>query len=194
MENLSKEYWENRYETDDFPWDIGYVSTPLQGFFDQLTDKSIRILIPGAGSAYEAEYLYQAGFKNVFIIDLAPSAIARVKKRMPLFPAHQLIIGDFFEHQAQYDLIIEQTFFCAINPTLRTNYALKMAQSLYQGGRLVGLLFEATLNSDKPPFGGNKEEYISYFANHFDFVHFELCHNSIPARAGRELFIELIKK
>jgi thiopurine S-methyltransferase len=194
MENLSKEYWENRYETDDFPWDIGYVSTPLQLFFDQLTDKSLRILIPGAGSAYEAEYLYQAGFKNVFIIDLAPSAIARVKKRMPLFPAQQLIIGDFFEHQAQYDLIIEQTFFCAINPALRTNYALKMAQSLHQGGKLVGLLFEATLNSDKPPFGGNKEEYISYFASHFDFVHFELCHNSIPARAGRELFIELIKK
>jgi SAM-dependent methyltransferase len=194
MQKLSKDYWNNRYANDDFPWDIGYVSAPLKSYFDQLTDKSVRILIPGAGSAYEAEYLFHLGFKNVFVIDFADAAIELLKKRMPSFPFSQLISDDFFKHENVYDLIIEQTFFCAIDPVLRQQYADQMAHLLNPGGKLAGLLFDAPLNSDKPPFGGNKEEYISYFAGLFDFVHFELCYNSIAPRTGRELFIELIKK
>jgi thiopurine S-methyltransferase len=194
MEILDEQYWENRYQQDDFPWDLGVVSPPLKMYFNGLKDKLIRILIPGAGSAYEAEYLYQLGFENVFVVDYAPSAIENLRKRMPNFPANHLIIGDFFQHQGKYDLIVEQTFFCAINPQLRRNYVAQMVQLLRPSGKLVGLLFDDVLNSDKPPFGGNKQEYISYFAEQFEFIHFELCYNSIAPRAGRELFIEFIKK
>ncbi|HXH19987.1 MAG TPA: hypothetical protein VNJ07_12995 [Chitinophagales bacterium] len=34
-------------------------------------------------------------------------------------PVVRLIHRDFFKHQGRYDLIIEQTFFCAINPKPR---------------------------------------------------------------------------
>ncbi|MFT7344682.1 MAG: hypothetical protein ACI9XP_001269, partial [Lentimonas sp.] len=55
--NLDEFYWSERYKNLNTQWDIGRVSPPLRAYFDQLTDKSARILIPGCGRAYEAEYL-----------------------------------------------------------------------------------------------------------------------------------------
>ena len=59
-----QEYWDSRYETHETGWDIGEPSTPLKTYIDQLRDKSISVLIPGAGNAYEAAYLYENGFFN----------------------------------------------------------------------------------------------------------------------------------
>lgn len=192
--NLDAKYWNDRYLQNDFGWDIGYVSTPLKNYFDQLTNKDLFILIPGAGNSYEAEYLVNTGFKNVFVCDLAPEALQNLKKRCPAFKAENLLLNDFFELKGQtFDLIIEQTFFCAINPALRQQYFTKMHSLLNPGGKLVGLLFNAPLNVDQPPFGGNKEEYTSYFKDLFSITTYETAYNSIQPREGRELFINLMK-
>jgi thiopurine S-methyltransferase len=153
----------------------------------------VKILIPGGGNAYEAEYLFQKGFKNVFVVDLSKTAIDNFKKRIPKFPIAQLILGDFFELNGSFDLIIEQTFFCAIDPSLRAKYVLKMQQLLTPKGKLVGLLFHVPLNKDKPPFGGSKKEYIDYFQPSFQISKMDPCYNSYPNRQGRELFVKLLK-
>jgi SAM-dependent methyltransferase len=191
--SLNALYWEERYRTQDTGWDIGHISTPLKAYADTLTAGDKKILIPGAGNGHEAIYLYQNGFKNVYVLDWSSLALASIKERCPDFPQDHLICGDFFEHQGQYDLILEQTFFCAINPVLRPKYTAHMSQLLKPKGRLVGLLFDAPLNQDFPPFGGSKEEYLEYFRPYFALETFEAAHNSIPQRAGRELFINLIK-
>jgi methyl halide transferase len=77
---------------------------------------------------------------------------------------------------------------------MRKRYAEKCASLLKKGGKLVGLLFDDKLNNDQPPFGGSKEEYMSYFQPFFDIKYFDKCYNSILPRAGRELFINLIRK
>lgn len=192
--DLGKDYWNDRYKNNDTGWDIGYVSTPLREYIDQLDDKKLNILIPGGGNAYEAEYLWNKGFKNTYLLDLSPTALDNFKRRVPSFPEKQLLCEDFFEHNKKYDLIIEQTFFCAINPSLRERYAEHMFSLLRPGGKLVGLLFNDKLNSDKPPFGGSTEEYEQYFKPWFSFRYFEPAYNSIPPRAGRELFIMLVKE
>lgn len=190
---LNKKFWTDRYISNDIGWDTGGITTPLKEYFDQLTDKNILILIPGAGNAYEAEYLFNKGFRNVSVIDISEEPLNNLRKRLPEFPSKHLILTDFFDHKRQYDLIVEQTFFCALDPALRNNYAKKMYELLKPGGKLVGLLFNDKLNSDKPPFGGNKEEYIQYFENFFEFKTFEPCYNSIKPREGRELFMILKK-
>lgn len=189
MNDLTDKYWNNRYETNDFGWDLGEVSAPLKKYIEQLNNKNLKILIPGAGNAYEAELLFRLGFKNVHVLDFAELPLQNIKKRLPDFPDSQLIQQDFFEHQDQYDLIIEQTFFCAINPRLRERYAKHMKTLLKPNGKLVGLLFNDVLNSDKPPFGGSKEEYEKLFPELFDIKKMEPCYNSIKPREGRELFI-----
>jgi methyl halide transferase len=190
---LDKNYWTDRYVNNDASWDTGSVTQPLKEYFDQLKDKNISILIPGAGNAYEAEYLFRNGFKNVSVLDLSQTPLNDLKKRLPEFPDSQLIQGDFFHHKNKYDLIIEQTFFCALDPALRNDYSKKMYELLKPGGKLVGLLFNDKLNDDKPPFGGTKEEYLNYFEKGFEIRTFESCYNSIKPRAGRELFINLKK-
>lgn len=191
---LNNTYWNNRYLDDDFGWDVGYVSTPLKTYFDQLNDKSISVLIPGAGNSYEAEYLVNNGFTNVYVCDFAEEPLKNLKERCPAIKSENLLLTDFFKITGkQFDLIIEQTFFCALNPTLRQKYFEKTHSLLKPKGKLVGLLFNDRLNADKPPFGGNKDEYQGYFKNLFKVHTYEAAYNSIKPREGRELFINLEK-
>ncbi len=190
---LNGDYWERRYLLGQTGWDAGGITTPLKIYFDQLNAKDLKILIPGAGNAHEAEYLHKEGFSRVYVLDLAPSPLASIKMRLPNFPADHLIQGDFFEHEGSYDLIVEQTFFCALHPSLRQTYAKKMHELLKPGGTLAGLLFDVPLNEHHPPFGGSSREYLDYFRPFFEIKSFEKAYNSISPRAGRELFIQLIK-
>ena len=194
MEKLDKNYWAKRYQNNETGWDIGYVSTPIKEYIDQLEDKDLTILIPGGGNSYEAEYLFNKGFKNVFVIDLAEEPLNNLKKRIPNFPPSQLIQGDFFDLNQSFDLVIEQTFFCAINPILREKYVAKMYDILNNNGKIVGLMFKVPLNSNHPPFGGNKKEYQALFNEKFHVKTMETAYNSIPPREDKELFINLVKK
>lgn len=194
MLELNKTYWEDKYKRGDLKWDIGYISTPLREYFDQLTNKNKYILIPGSGNAYEAEYLYNLGFLNTYVLDWSKEAVKSFKNRYPQFPDENVIVEDFFAHNGKYDLIIEQTFFCAIDPSLRADYAKKVSELLNTNGKLVGLLFNVEMSKDKPPYGGFKEEYVKYFAPYFNTKYFETAYNSIIPRQGRELFIDLVKK
>ncbi|VAV83831.1 Thiopurine S-methyltransferase [hydrothermal vent metagenome] len=192
--DLTETFWDNRYKTKVTGWDLGKISTPLKTYFDQLTDKNLKILIPGGGNSHEAEYLNKKGFKNVYVVDLSKTALKNVKKRVSSFPESHLIHNDFFKLSKVFDLIIEQTFFCALHPSLRSDYAKKMAELLTKNGKLVGLFFNVPLYQDHPPFGGNKKEYLGYFKPYFNIEIMDKCYNSNESRKGEELFVKLIKK
>ncbi len=189
--NFFETFWNHKYLSGETGWDIGYVSTPLKEYIDQLTDKNIKILIPGGGNSYEAEYLLKKGFNNVFVVDLSSIPLKNLSIRVPLFPKENLLHLDFFDLKETFDLILEQTFFCAIEPSLREKYISKMSQLLNPKGKLVGLLFKIPLHNDTPPFGGNKEEYLSLFKEKLEIILMETTYNSIPERAGTELFFIL---
>lgn len=191
---LTKEFWEKRYQNNDTGWDVGSITPPLKAYFDQLKDKSCSILIPGAGNAYEAEYLNTLGFSNVTVADIAPAAVLKFKQRVEGFPKQHIINANFFELNGQYDYIIEQTFFCAIDKNLRLDYVTKAHQLLRPKGKIVGVMFNAPLNEDHPPFGGSIAEYKDYFNPLFDIQIMELAYNSIKPRSGREIFVKMIKK
>jgi hypothetical protein len=186
---LDKTFWEERYKNQSTGWDVGAVSEPLKVYIDSLQDTSIAIMIPGAGNSYEAEYLYEKGFKNVDVIDIAAQPLKNFMSRVPDFPEENLIQTDFFECSKTYDLILEQTFFCALDPVLRPAYAKKMSELLNQNGKLAGVLFNFPLSEAGPPFGGSLEEYLTYFEPFFKIKTLETCYNSILPRAGNELFI-----
>jgi methyl halide transferase len=192
--SLDRLYWDGRYQTGDTGWDMGMVSPPLKAYIDQLTDKKLRILIPGCGNSYEAAYLLQQGFSNITLIDISPVLVEQLQKQFDGNRHITIVCGDFFEHEGQYGLVLEQTFFCALQPALRGTYAAKMAQLIRPGGKLAGLLFSSEFAAEGPPFGGQLKEYASLFSPWFDTVVFEDCYNSHPKRAGNELFMILTRK
>jgi len=194
MNKFDKSYWENKYLNNNTGWDLGTVSPPLKSYIDQLNNKELKILIPGAGNGYEIAYLFNAGFTNIYVIDIASQPLENIQQQLPDFPKERLIQQDFFNHNETYDLILEQTFFCALHPKLRESYANKMFDLLKIRGKLVGLLFNFELTSKTPPFGGNLSEYKQLFTNKFKITTLENCSNSIKSRDGIELFFIFEKK
>ena len=161
---------------------------------DQIEDKDAKILIPGCGSAHEATYLHEQGFKNVYICDWAEAPLLDFAAKIPDFPKEHLLHSDFFKlEEHDFDYIIEQTFFCALPPNLRQAYATKTSAMLKKGGKLSGLLFSFPLTTEGPPFGGSKAEYLTYFQAQFSKIQMEPCYNSIKPRAGAELFVIMEK-
>ncbi|PWH82228.1 methyltransferase domain-containing protein [Brumimicrobium oceani] len=192
LENLDQEFWNSKYENNLTGWDLGEVSPPIKTYIDQIENKDLKILIPGAGNAYEAKYLIDNGFTNVTVIDIAPKLISKLQKDFKNNPNIHLIHGDFFKHEGAYDLIIEQTFFCAIHPSLRPKYVQKMKSLLSDEGKLCGLLFDREFVGG-PPFEGNKEEYLDLMEGNLKIEKMEKCYNSHPARKDTELWINLKK-
>ena len=192
--SLNKERWSERYQENKIGWDTGSITTPLKDYIDQLKDKSIKILIPGAGNSYEAEYLYNNGFTNVFVLDFAKEPLDNLLKRVPTFPKEHLLQANFFDLEITFDLVLEQTFYCALNPKLRDNYISKMASILNENGKIAGLLFQFPLTEEGPPFGGSKQEYLDRFSTLFEIRILETAYNSIKPRREKELFIIFDKK
>jgi methyl halide transferase len=177
---LGQSFWNQQYKENTTGWDLGEVSPPLKAYIDQLTNKDLRILIPGCGNSYEASYLLQQGFTNITVIDIAPELVARLKNKFAGEPRIKIILDDFFRHEGQYDLVLEQTF-----------YAYKMQELLAPGGKLAGLLFSREFDQAGPPFGGSEGEYRTIFGKTFGIKTMTPCYNSFTKRRDTELFIIL---
>ena len=193
IKSKDAQYWEDRYHNSEIAWDMLQISPPLKVYFDQIQDKTIKILIPGCGNAYEAEYLINQGFTDVHVLDIALQPLKNLKCRLSDTNALHLHHIDFFEFHDKFDLIIEQTFFCSMNPSFRSAYSEKMKELLNEKGCLAGLLFDFPLASG-PPYGGNIHEYYTYFEPYFFFKTFQRAYNSYHKRYPKELFINLEKK
>lgn len=191
---LDQKYWQEKWESREIGWDIGYSSPAIEDYLLQYENKATKILIPGCGNAYEAEFLWKQGFRNITILDIAPKAVEILKKKFEDKKEISVICEDFFQHEGNYDLIIEQTFFCAIPTLLRKKYAEKMHEILNENGRIIGVLFNKDFLKKGPPFGGSIPEYQLIFKKYFQILTLENCYNSIEQRKGHELFINLKKK
>ena len=66
--------------------------------------------------------------------------MARLKEKYKNEPI-RIVNENFFYHQGKYDLILEQTFFCALDPSLREKYVEKCYDLLNDDGKIAGVFF-----------------------------------------------------
>lgn len=191
---LDREYWDAQWQNKTTGWDIGYASPAIAEYMAQYENKNAALLIPGCGNAYEADFLLHHGFTNITLIDIAPKAVENLQQKFKSRKEINILCEDFFQHKGQYEVMIEQTFFCAIPPAKRNEYAKQAASLLNKNGKIIGLLFDKKFEQQGPPFGGCPCEYKPVFEPYFHIAKMEECYNSIPQRAGSEVFIQLIKK
>lgn len=190
MLSLDSKYWTNRYLNSETGWDIGHVSRPIKEYVDQLEVDNRRILIPGCGNGYEGEYIWKKGFRNVYFLDFSEEPLKNIKSRCPEIPEENFLNMSLFDLEGKFDLVIEQTLFCAIDPVLREEYAKKVSSLLSEHGKLVGVMFDKEFEGG-PPFGGSREEYLELFSKYFGSVKIEPCYNSIEQRQGTEVFVRV---
>ncbi len=192
---LDSAYWRDRYVEERTGWDIGHPNHGLIAEVKSRFPVNTKILIPGAGRGYEAEALWGAGYLNTYVCDWAPEAFDALSKSEVLAKAFsdadeaksRLIVADFFTLEGQYDLILEQTFFCAIDPKLRENYVNQAAHLLKPVGKWMGILFDCHFPTAGPPFGGDREAYRTVFEKRFQIEKLERFRGSIQPRMGKEL-------
>ncbi|TAH27050.1 MAG: SAM-dependent methyltransferase [Cytophagales bacterium] len=187
-------YWNNRYLDKNTPWNLNQATNPIENYIKQLKRKDLRILIPGGGMGHEAALLFHLGFHNTYLLDFAEEPLMKFKSIHPYFSKNQILCMDFFDLKLKFDLVIEQTFFCAIEPCLREKYTSTMSKILNPKGKLVGLLFNDFYNNSHPPFGATKSEYLNYFSAYFEVKYFDICYNSVESRKNKEFFFNLVKK
>ena len=183
------QYWETRHAVSDTPWCLKMPSPPLTGYFGQVENKHSSILIPGAGHHYEAMWLLEQGFTDITVCDISATAIQRIRNQTGFSPHIRYIHGDFFRMTGSFDYIAEQTFFCALHPSLREAYARKISELLHEEGRWIAVLFDRHFEQPGPPFGGNKEEYKTLFSKYIEIKDISMCYNSAAPRQDSELFI-----
>lgn len=193
-ENIfNQEYWNIRWENEETGWDLGKVSTPIADYFLQAKDLEMKILIPGCGNAHEAQFLLDKGFTNITLLDISPKACEILSKKFPPEKVN-IVCEDFFNHQGKYNVIVEQTFFCALHPDFRKKYVEKMHELLAEKGKLLGLMFVKNFGNPFPPFGGSLEEYRNLFQKDFYIKILEPCKNSILPRKNTEAFFLFVRR
>lgn len=190
---LDSNYWNNQYKNNSTGWDLGTVSLPLKNYIDSISARNLAVLIPGCGNSYEAAYMLAMGFTNITVIDIAPEPVNKLRNQLGDNENIKIALGDFFEHAGQYDLILEQTFFCALPPALRQRYVSKMHQLLKPQGILAGVLFNINFENAGPPFGGSQMEYEHLFKSAFRTIEMTPCTQSVESRQGKELWFQLQK-
>lgn len=191
--DLDEKYWESKWQNEETGWDIGQSCPAIEAYIQQHQNLAVKILIPGCGNAYEADFLWNSGYRNITVLDFAPKAADYLREKFNGKEGIEVICENFFDHSGSYDLILEQTFFCALLTEMRHEYAQKMHELLNENGRLVGVLFDRNFYQNGPPFGGSLSEYEFIFKKYFQILKMEKCERSIPARQGTEVFINLRK-
>lgn len=182
--------WENRYRTEDTPWEKG---EPHPGLVDWLREGMMQgqVLVPGCGSGHDARAIASTG-AEVIGLDVAPSAIERAKA-LPRTGRESYVVGDLFSlpdrFEGQFDWVWEHTCFCAIDPARRPDYAQSVHAALKAGGHLLAVFYlDPGLDPGEtgPPFGVTLEELDALFAPRFTLLRESTPTQTYGGREGRE--------
>ena len=73
MTGPTHEFWQQRFEANEMPWDCGAASPQLGEWLASGALARCRVLVPGCGGGYEVVALARAGF-DVTALDSAPAA------------------------------------------------------------------------------------------------------------------------
>ncbi|MCL4788471.1 MAG: class I SAM-dependent methyltransferase [Verrucomicrobia bacterium] len=187
---MSQQYWEERYQTREMPWEKG---APSPGLVDFLASNpnlpGETVCVPGCGTGHDVREWAKAGFR-AYGYDIAPSAIrlGRERTRAAGLQAEFRQL-DFLREEPPFpfDGLFEHTLFCAIQPIERELYVNAVRRWLKPGGHFLAVNYLIP-DRDGPPFGTTRQELWQRLSPHFD-LQAEWVPRSYPNRTGLELML-----
>lgn len=174
--------WDEIWKAQKTGWDAGRSSPALVSLLqeeERYCSNSTQFktaLVPGCGTGYDLVTLatHVKGLQTVHGIDLSETAVNVARKFVAENRTSDLPVvveafqADFFKLPSTatctYDLIFDYTFFCALPPSMRQQWAETYAQLLTpESGELICLEFPLDKAADErergPPFLVSHEAY-----------------------------------
>lgn len=177
MAGPSVDFWQQRFESGQTPWDRGAAHPQLLRWLDEgLLAAGQAIVIPGCGRGHELLALGQAGIASTGL-DYTPAAVAIARERLGALPG-RVEQADVLAWQppAPLDRVYEQTCLCALHPDLWRAYADQLHRWLKPGGLLLALFMQARRDAagdgviEGPPYHGDINAMRALFpAEHWDW-------------------------
>jgi SAM-dependent methyltransferase len=184
---MSRDYWEQRYQASDMPWEKGAPSPGLVDFLAAHLDLSKgTVCVPGCGTGHDVREFARAGF-SASGYDIAPSAISLARRGTEAAGLEaDFQIADFLrdEPPQKFDWIFEHTLFCAIQLNDRDEYVRAVLRWLKPGGTYLAVNY-FDCDPDGPPFPTTRDEQIKRFSGEFNLLA-DWTPRSYPNREGRE--------
>lgn len=197
----TKAFWQSLYEKGRTGWDLGGPTPVFKRVVeDQWLDPG-RMIVIGAGRGYDARLFSRHGFQ-VTAVDFAPAAIRALHDNNDHQAPLAIVSADIFDLPrillGRFDYVLEYTFYCAIHPRLREDYASVVESLLNPGGRFVGLAFPLDETQNEPcggpPFPVDADELVENLGKHgLQLKHRERPYDSVRGRLGREELLILQK-
>lgn len=194
----SADYWSARYQKGDNPWDLGretpvFAALRLQPDIPSPSDSyAPTVVIPGCGFGHDALAYAESGYE-VTAVDFAPEPLEYLRSQARLLQVQlHTLERDIFnlpsERTAAYDLCLEYTCYCAIEPERRQEYVNVLAAIMKPQGIVAGLFFPMDeVERTAPPYTVYEQEIREQFEQAgFVLIRNEIPAESHPARAGRE--------
>jgi SAM-dependent methyltransferase len=181
MHRLMPKDWNAAYECNDTPWDKGEAAPPLREFLARQPLLG-RVLVPGCGLGHDVRLLAAQG-ADVVGLDIAPRAVQQAQA-FPVVGNVCFELADFLQlparHHAQFDVVVEHTCLCALDPGQRVAYVRAVQQALRPGGHYLAVLFREVpdYRGEGPPHPISTDQIEALFGTAF-----ETLESRVPARS-----------
>ncbi len=175
-------FWKKIYAAGDAGWDLGGPCPVFEHLLrSDLAPPRGRVAFPGCGTGHDVRLFLAAGYDAVgFDFAIEPKGI----------PFEHLDVFELGErHPAAFDVVVEYTCYCAIDPARRSEYAGALRAALKAGGRLIALLYPMEPRPDGPPFGIDEAEIDTVLGAGLELLHVETPASSVESRRGRERLV-----
>jgi SAM-dependent methyltransferase len=184
---MSRDFWENRYQTNDMGWEKGAPSPGLVDFLAAHPEVPRGCIgVPGCGTGNDVRALAAAGF-DASGFDFAPSAIQLSREKTAAAGLTATFAQADFLHDEppqKFDWLFEHTLFCAIQPEQRGDYVRAILRWLKPGGQYLAVNY-LLCEPKGPPWPVTREELLARFAPYFE-LRADWLPRSYPSRVGKE--------
>lgn len=203
MPGPDRDFWQQRFEQRQTPWDRGAPGPQLVGWIaDGTLARGQRVAVPGCGSGHDVLALAAAGVE-VSAIDYAAAAVALTRQRLAAAGASADVVqADVLQWRpdAPLDAVYEQTCWCALHPDHWAAYAAQLHAWLRPGGALLLLAMQCRRDGaaaglvEGPPYHMDINAVRALLpATHWDWT--APPYPALPHPAGwTELAIRLVRR
>ncbi|KAI9303186.1 S-adenosyl-L-methionine-dependent methyltransferase [Cunninghamella echinulata] len=171
--------WEEKWCTGDILWDEGECSPALVELVENEKTKSLLPtsgcgLVPGCGSGYDVKFLATSSL-HMFGLDMSKTCIELCNKKHPNAAElnYEFIQGDFFNFKVPeggFDLAYDYSFFAALPPYMRSDWANRFSRIIKSDGILICLMYPLEEREIGPPYSVSVESYTEFLSPSFDLI------------------------